>query len=312
MMMTNQTILLPLLAFVTTTLFVLALMPPRGRTLRHRLAPYGPRVQPARERILAGSFVQRVLLPGGDRLLDLVAATAPATIRQQAALELARAGNPMGVEAYLALRVAAMVGLPLAYAAYLSQADQSIGLVSVAVLVLLFLAGRRASGWWVRGRIRERQRQVERSLPSALDLITVCMEAGLSFDAGLAKVVEKTHGPLADEFAQVLQEMQVGKQRRAALHDLARRNEVRDLTTFVAAIVQADQMGMSLAPVMRVQADEVRTRRRQLAEEQAMKASVKMLFPLIVCILPATVLVVLGPAIVTLFSQIFVQMGSWS
>jgi tight adherence protein C len=149
-------------------------------------------------------------------------------------------------------------------------------------------------------------------LPGALDLITVCMEAGLSFDAGLAKVVEKTHGPLADEFAQVLQEMQLGKPRRAALRELAHRTEVRDLSSFVAAIVQADQLGMSLAPVMRAQADEVRTRRRQLAEEQAMKAPIKMLFPIVFCILPSTVLIMLGPAVVAMFGQILAQMSEWA
>jgi tight adherence protein C len=149
---------------------------------------------------------------------------------------------------------------------------------------------------------------VLRKLPTALDLITVCMEAGLSFDSGLAKVVEKTKGTLSDEFGRVLYEMQIGKPRREALRDMGQRVQVRDLTAFVAAIVQADQMGMSLGPVMRAQSEEVRTRRRQYAEEQAMKAPIKMLFPLMFCILPATMLVVLGPAMVTLFTQILTQM----
>jgi tight adherence protein C len=138
------------------------------------------------------------------------------------------------------------------------------------------------------------------------------MEAGLSFDAGLAKVVEKTRGTLADEFARVLQEMQLGRARRESLRELARRVDVRDLSALVAAIVQADQMGMSLAPVLRAQADDLRTRRRQRAEETAMKAPVKMLFPLILCILPSTMLVVLGPGIVTLYTQLLVQANGWN
>jgi tight adherence protein C len=299
------------LTFVTTALFVLALFPPRAQTLRQRLAPYGHRSVPARERVLAHSFIERLLAPTGRRLMGLAGRTAPTHIRQQAALDLARAGHPLSVDLYLALRGAAMLGLPLAYVAYLAQSGQPIDTMGMLIVAGLFFVGSRGSGWWVRRKARARQNKIERALPSALDLITVCMEAGLSFDSGLAKVVEKTRGPLADEFARVLQEMQIGKPRRTALRDMAHRVDVRDVSSFVAAIVQADQMGMSLGPAMRVQADEVRTRRRQLVEEQAMKAPVKMLFPLVLFILPATMLVVLGPAIVTLFTEILRQMAEW-
>jgi tight adherence protein C len=158
--------------------------------------------------------------------------------------------------------------------------------------------------------MQKRQQDVLRALPTALDLVTVCMEAGLSFDSGLAKVVEKTRGTLSDEFGRVLTEMQMGKARREALRDMAKRLSTRDVSSFVAAIVQADQMGMSLGPVMRAQSDDVRLRRRQRAEEQAMKASVKMLFPLMFCILPSTMLVVLGPGMVTMFTQLLPTMGN--
>jgi tight adherence protein C len=205
-----------------------------------------------------------------------------------------------------------MVGLPLVYVVYVARSGGEMGPLGLLIVAALFLLAKRGSGWWIKGRVRERQNKLERALPGALDLLTVCMEAGLAFDAGLAKVVEKTRGPLADEFARVLQEMQIGKSRRDALRDMSRRAEVRDLVGFVAAIVQADQMGMSLAPVMRSQADEVRTRRRQRAEEQAMKAAVKMIFPLILCILPSTMIVVLGPAIVTMATKILPYMVGWS
>jgi tight adherence protein C len=204
-----------------------------------------------------------------------------------------------------------MFGLPLGYALFAARTGKGLDLFGLVVVAVLFLAGSRLSSWWVRSRIKQRESQIERALPSALDLITVCMEAGLSFDAGLAKVVEKTRGPLAEECGRVLQEMQLGKPRREALRELAQRTAVRDLAAFVAAIVQADQMGISLAPVMRAQADEVRIRRRQRVEERAMQAAVKMLFPLIFFILPAMMLVVLGPAFVTLYVEILSQMGSW-
>jgi tight adherence protein C len=302
--------LIPVLTFVTTVLVVMAVLPQRQTSLRARLAPYGTRIAPARERLLSVSFVERVLAPSSQALVRLAAVIAPSTIRAKAAAELASAGDPMSVEQYLALRTAAMIGAPLLYLAYASRNGQSQGMMTLVWLGALFMAGSRLSSWLVRKRMQKRQADVQRALPTALDLITVCMEAGLSFDSGLAKVVEKTRGTLSDEFGRVLTEMQMGKARRDALRDMAKRLYTRDVTSFVAAIVQADQMGMTLGPVMRAQADDVRMRRRQRAEEQAMKAPVKMLFPLMFCILPATILVVLGPGLVTLFTQLLPAMGN--
>jgi tight adherence protein C len=204
-----------------------------------------------------------------------------------------------------------MLGAPLLYVIFLNQSGETISPVGLVFIAVLFIGGGRLSSYWVRRSIARRQALIERALPTALDLVTVCMEAGLSFDSGLSKVIEKTSGPLAEEFARVLQEMQMGKPRREALRDMARRVDVRDMSALVAAIVQADQMGMSLAPVMRAQADDLRTRRRQRAEETAMKAPVKMLFPLILCILPSSMLVLLGPGIVVLFTQLLTQMSDW-
>jgi tight adherence protein C len=303
-------ILVPTLTFISTLLVVLALFPPRQVQLQARLAPYGARVAPARERILHGSFVERVVRPGGNSFIRLAAMLAPSRMRAKAAEELARAGDPMSVEVYLAIRTGAMIGLPLLYLNYVWHTTGQMDTLGVVFLGALFLGGSRLSSWIVRRKRDRRQNDALRALPTALDLITVCMEAGLSFDSGLAKVVEKTRGTLADEFARVLHEMQLGKGRRDALKDLAKRLDVRDVSSFVAAIVQADQMGMSLGPVMRAQSDEVRLRRRQRAEEQAMKAPIKMLFPLIFCILPSMVLVVLGPGLVTMFTQVLTTMAT--
>jgi tight adherence protein C len=301
---------IPVLVFVTTLLAVMALVPQRNAALSARLAPYGTRVAPARERLLSGSFVERVLGPGGRRAMRLAAVVAPSSIRAKAAAEIAAAGDPMTVEQYLAIRTLAMLGAPLAYLWISSRSGQPMGLQGMILLVALFMGGSRLSSWLVRRKANARRSEVLRALPTALDLITTCMEAGLSFDSGLAKVIEKTRGTLADEFGRVLHEMQMGKARRDALRDMAKRLEVRDITSFTAAIIQADQMGMSLGPVMRAQSEDVRLRRRQRAEEAAMKAPVKMLFPLMFCILPSTILVVLGPGLVTLFGQVLVQMAS--
>lgn len=303
--------LLSAMAFVTTVLLVYALAPPAERSLHERLAPYLRRSSSARERDLASSAVQRLIVPLGHRLVELAASTAPARIRERAARELARAGQPMDVTTYLAVRGLAMLSLPLAYLVLAARWSKTLDLRSLVITVGLVLVGSQLSSWWVRSRITRREQEIERALPSTLDLLTVCMEAGLSFDAALAKVVEKTRGPLADECKRVLQEMQLGKPRREALRGLAQRSDVRDVATFVAAIVQADQMGLSLAPVLRAQAAELRIRRRQRAEERAMQAGVKMLVPLIFFILPAMMLVVLGPAFVTLYVQVLSQLGNW-
>ena len=303
-------IVIPVLVFVTTVLAVMALVPQRQGALNARLAPYGACVAPARERLLDGSFLERVLGPASGRLMRLAAIVAPSTIRAKAVDELAEAGDPMTLEQYLALRTIGMLGAPLGYLLFMTRSGQQLGLTGMIALAALFMGGSRLSSYLVRRKAHARQADVLRALPTALDLITVCMEAGLSFDSGLAKVVEKTRGTLADEFGRVLHEMQMGKSRRDALRDMAARLNARDLSSFVAAIVQADQMGMSLGPVMRAQADDVRLRRRQRAEESAMKAPVKMLFPLMFCILPSTILVVLGPGLVTLFGQVLTTMAA--
>jgi tight adherence protein C len=304
-----MTLLIPLLTFVTTLLVVVALFPPRQPAIRTRLAPYGMPVPPTRERLLSGSFGERVLGPASRSAIRLAAFVAPSSIRAKAEVELAKAGDPMTVEQYLALRTVAMIGAPLLFLANVLRTGGRMDMIGLIWLAALFMAGGRLSSWLVRRRREKRQNDVLRALPTALDLITVCMEAGLSFDSGLAKVVEKTRGTLSEEFARVLQDMQIGKGRREALKDMAQRLDVRDVSSFVAAIVQADQMGMALGPVMRAQSDDIRLRRRQRCEEEAMKAPIKMLFPLIFCILPSMILVVLGPGLVTMFTQVLTTMS---
>jgi tight adherence protein C len=308
--MNTMTMLIPILTFVTTLLVVMALFPSRQQGLRARLAPYGTRAVPTRDRLLSGSFVDRVLAPASRSAIRLAAIVAPSSIRAKAELELARAGDPMTVEQYLALRTVAMIGAPLLFLANVSRSGGHMDITGLVWLGALFMGGSRLSSYLVRKKFEKRQSDVLRALPTALDLITVCMEAGLSFDSGLAKVVEKTHGTLAEELGRVLQEMQMGKGRRETLKDMAQRLDVRDVSSFVSAIVQADQMGMALGPVMRAQSEDVRMRRRQHAEEQAMKAPIKMLFPLIFCILPSMILVVLGPGLVTMFTQVLTTMAT--
>ena len=145
--------------------------------------------------------------------------------------------------------------------------------------------------------VQRRQNEVRSALPDSIDLLTICVEAGLGFDAALAHVSKNTTGPLADEFYRTLQEVQLGRSRNEAMRNLADRTNVSELRAFVLAMVQADVFGVSVANVLRIQAKEMRVKRRQMAEERAMKVPIKVLFPVLFCIFPALFVVILGPAI---------------
>jgi tight adherence protein C len=136
-------------------------------------------------------------------------------------------------------------------------------------------------------------------LPDALDLLTISVRAGLGFDAALGKVVERMRGPLPDEFQRALAEVRMGKTRRDALRDIIVRTDVPALTNFISAIIQAEQLGVSISKVLQVQSEQLRIERRQRAEEMAQKAPIKLLFPLIGCIFPCLFIVLLGPALIT-------------
>jgi tight adherence protein C len=156
---------------------------------------------------------------------------------------------------------------------------------------------------WLSSQIRGRQAEIVKALPDALDLLTISVEAGLGFDAAMNKVAEKWSNELSVAFKRVIQEIQMGKLRREALRDMADRMDVSDVSSFVAAIIQADQLGVSIAKVLRIQSEQMRIRRRQRAEEKAHQAPVKMLFPMVFLIFPAILIVLLGPAILVLMAS---------
>jgi tight adherence protein C len=171
-----------------------------------------------------------------------------------------------------------------------------------ATNVLLFTAGGAGLGFilpqmQVKSKISKRQREIQKALPDALDLLTICVEAGLGFDGAMGKVYEKWDNDLALAFWRVLQEIQLGKLRREALKDMAESMNVNDVTTFVAAIVQAEQLGVSMSKILRVQSDQMRIKRRQRAQEQAQAAPVKMVIPLVILIFPSIYIVLMGPAV---------------
>ena len=178
------------------------------------------------------------------------------------------------------------------------------GLKGVAILAVSGLIGYFLPDMWLKSKVGARSGEIQRRLPDALDLLTVSVEAGLGFDMALAKVVEKLRGPLAEEFGKVLHEVRMGKPRRDAMKNMADRVESADVSQFISALVQADKLGVSIANVLRVQSDQMRLKRRQRAEETAMKAPLKMSFVLVFFVLPALMIVLLGPAALSVMEQL--------
>jgi len=156
---------------------------------------------------------------------------------------------------------------------------------------------------WLRGKINKRQDDIRKAMPDALDLLTICVEAGLGFDASMAKVYEKWDNPVAEGFGRVIREIQLGKLRRDSLKDMADRMGVSEMTSFIAAVIQSEQLGVSMSKVLRIQADQMRVKRRQHAEEQAHKAPIKMLIPMAILIFPSICIVLMTPAILMLLNS---------
>jgi len=170
--------------------------------------------------------------------------------------------------------------------------------VQAALVVSGGALGRYLPDVWLNNKIKARQKELRLALPNALDLLTISVEAGLGFDAAIGRLIEKFHNALSDEFAQVLNEIRLGRPRLEALDDMGRRSGVEELHTFIQALIQSEQLGVGIAKVLRIQSEEMRRRRRQRAEEQAAQAPLKMLFPMIGCIFPTLFIVLMGPAVI--------------
>ncbi len=246
------------------------------------------------------SFGERVLVPLSGRLASTVLRLSPRTTTDAVALKLISAGLSTSPNAFLAGKGAgAGLGLLLGLVG-----GASLGGASTAFLCGIVLA---ALGWTapeyvVSVKARSRRDQVRAALPDALDLLAVSVEAGLGFDAAVTKITEHMEGPLSDEFALTLGEMRVGESRADALRKMEQRVSAPELTSFVRSIIQADQLGISLGRILRVQAADTRNKRQAAAEEKAMKAPIKMLFPTVLFIFPAMFIVVLGPALLNVLS----------
>ncbi|HWC30863.1 MAG TPA: type II secretion system F family protein [Dehalococcoidia bacterium] len=219
---------------------------------------------------------------------------------------LVMAGEPTTVSGFLIGTAIAEAVLVLLALTLLSSSGG--GSLSFVMLGVIGAIGALAPKIWLDNRVRHRQKEILKSLPDAFDLITTCVEAGLGLEAALARVAEKTAGPFGEELTISLHDVALGKLRRDALKELGERVGLPDLTTFINAVIQAESMGTSIAAVLRVQADQMRMKRRQRAEQQAQAAPIKMMFPLVLFIFPTMFLVILGPAGIQIYEQ-FVTRG---
>jgi len=168
---------------------------------------------------------------------------------------------------------------------------------SIAFSMAGFALGLYLPNFWLKNRVRKRQNSIMRSLPDSLDLMSICVDAGLGFEAAIQKVSEETQGPLSYELRRVISEIRVGVPRSDSLRHLSARTGVPDISNFVAVLIQADSLGITIRDVLQTQSEQMRVRRRQRAEEAARKAPLKMLFPLVFFIMPAIFAVIFGPAV---------------
>jgi len=247
------------------------------------------------------TFHQRVTKPIIQQLGRKLSAIAPIRWKTQMQVQLRHAGSPFGlsVNEWIVWNLLIFIlfsGLSVLIVPYLPGTSTWLVALGLAGLGLAI------PHVYLKRLIDQRQLSIRQGLPDLLDLLTVSVEAGLGFDQAMGKVVEKTNGPLADEFRLTLQEVQMGKSRREALRDLGLRTGVEGVINFTNALIQADKLGVSLGNVLRVQSDDIRRKRRQEAEEKAMKAPIKLLFPLIFFIFPSLFIIILGPAAINIIS----------
>ncbi len=271
-----------------------------------RLQAYGTRPRTLSEIELEQPFSERIILPTLRTVASFVSRFTPQSNIEETRHKLDLAGNPnnwtvtdfLGVRGLSTIITVIIVVVPLFLLRFpLTQ-------------VLLFSGSSIVFGFylplfWLNSKIRSRQHEILLALPDALDLLMISVEAGLGFDAAVAKVTEKWNNELSRAFARVNTEIRVGKLRREALRDMAARCEVPDVSNFISAIIQADQLGVSIAKVLRIQSEQMRVKRRQRAEEQAGQAPVKMMFPLVFLVFPSLLIVLLGPALLILMKSNF-------
>ena len=246
---------------------------------------------------LSMPITDRIFVPIIRKISEFLVRFTPQRTIESTTKLLELAGNPRNMRAaeFLTIRALASIGFGVLVFFMMMRFNQPIN------KRLLFTLGALVLGWalpamLLRSKVDRRKEDIIKKLPDALDLMTICVDAGMTFNGAMQRVDEKWDGALAKEFGRVIHEMQLGKSRRQALRDMADRMDVPDVTSFIAAVLQADQLGVGIGKILRIQSDQMRVKRRQRAEEKAQQAPVKMMFPMVFLIFPSIFIVLLGPA----------------
>jgi tight adherence protein C len=261
-----------------------------------------------REQELSKNFGQRVLVPvvaGAGRVARRVT---PLDTRDRVAKKLLLAGGPVGWDAERVLAFKVIGAVSGVFGGFvLSTMLKPAPFVAIVAIALLAFVGFVLPDSLLNRKVDERQKEILKTLSDTLDLLTISVEAGLSLNAAIAQVVQNVPGVLSAEFARMLQEIQLGVPRSEAFRHLADRTDVEELNGFALAMIQADVFGVSIASVLRTQAQQLRIKRRQAAEAKAQQTPVKIVFPLVLCILPALFVVIVGPGAIQIVTQLFAQ-----
>ncbi len=306
-----MSILLGVLAAVAILAVMLGIWIPRTAPdlIRARLSQFAERPRSLEEIELEQPFTDRVLRPMILQVARIMTRFLPKRKRKGAGdpglsgiqKRLALAGTPNNLSANDFLGI---VGVSMVSMSGLIFLLIGLAGADVATALMLGVVGAGIGYYiptvWLSSKVRARQKEIQKAMPDSLDLLVISVEAGLGFDAAVQRLTEKSDHALAREFRRMMAEVRMGRSRREALKEMVNRTEVPDLNTFVSAIIQADQLGVSVARVLSVQADQIRLLRRQRAEEAAAKAPLKMLFPMILLIFPSMFIVILGPSVPSL------------
>lgn len=259
-----------------------------------------------RDQELSKNFGQRVLVPVVGTAGRVARRITPLDTRDRLAKKLLLAGSPAGWDAERVLAFKVICAVAGVFGGFvLSTMLQPAPLVSIVAISLLAFVGFVLPDSVVNRKVQERQKEILKTLSDTLDLLTISVEAGLSLNAAIAQVVQNVPGVLSSEFARMLQEIQLGVPRSEAFRHLADRTDVEELNGFALAMIQADVFGVSIASVLRTQAQQLRIKRRQAAEAKAQQTPVKIVFPLVLCILPALFVVIVGPGAIQIVTQLF-------
>ncbi|MEA2524708.1 MAG: tight adherence protein [Thermomicrobiales bacterium] len=266
--------------------------------IEERLATFADRPLSLEHQDLERPFSERVLKPIIKGWAVKIGSRSPSQAHEKTRNLLAQAGNPSGLGPAEFLGLKALLAVALGGGSFVlfTLSQMSPPLNMVIPLVLAFF-GYMLPGIWLKREIKARKKEITKALPDAIDLLTISVESGLGFDPALMRVAEKWDNHLSREFSRVLSEMRIGKSKREALREMSQRVDEDGLTAFVSAVVQADQLGVAITQVLRIQSEAMRIRRRQRAQELAQKAPIKMLFPMAFLIFPALYVVILGPSV---------------